>query len=173
MKAEHALSTSELQPAIARMRQIVAETGDHLLLGDGAPHPDAKLLDLCGEALHHLTAGRDAYSEYSLLLYPNCGSRADKDRLLAEYYAHKKGASGPMLEIRKLKAATAAGIYAKALVVRCSRSGAAGVAMTLADDLVNNPALRAILWGDDPGPEAKSAGNVVALELRARRRATP
>ena len=53
--------TPDLGPAIARLRQIVAEAGDHLLLGDGAPNRDAELLELCGDALHHLVAASAAY----------------------------------------------------------------------------------------------------------------
>src|SRR5579872_6021383 len=36
-----------LQPAIDRLKAIAAASGDRLLLGDGPPHPDAELLDLC------------------------------------------------------------------------------------------------------------------------------
>jgi len=41
----------DLSAAIERMRQIAIEAGDHLLLGDGPPHPDHVLLDLCAEAV--------------------------------------------------------------------------------------------------------------------------
>jgi hypothetical protein len=57
-----------------------------------------------------------------------------------------------MNRIRKMKATTAAGIYAKAAVVRASRTGAADLAMSLAQDpwtvqdLLDCPGLRASLW---------------------------
>ena len=46
----------------------------------------------------------------------------------------------------KIEARTAAGIFAKAMVVRASRSGAAGLGVSLAEDLINCPGLRASLW---------------------------
>jgi hypothetical protein len=53
----------------------------------------------------------------------------------------------PLLSaIRKLRAKTAAGIYAKALVCRCSRTGAPFLAMSLAEDLIACPGLRVSLW---------------------------
>ena len=42
-----------LQPTIARLKEIAAQSGD-ALLGDGDVHPDHQLLDLCGDALHLL-----------------------------------------------------------------------------------------------------------------------
>jgi hypothetical protein len=45
-----------------------------------------------------------------------------------------------MGRIRKIAAFTAAGIYAKALVVRASRTSAPILAMSLASDLINCPA---------------------------------
>jgi hypothetical protein len=58
-----------------------------------------------------------------------------------------------MVRIRKMKATTAAGIYAKAAVVRASKTGAADLAMSLAEDLLACPGLRAALWpaGEDAG----------------------
>ena len=40
----------------------------------------------------------------------------------------------------------AAGIYAKAMVVRASKTGAAGLAMSLAEDLISCEELRKSLW---------------------------
>ena len=47
---------AQFQPAIDRLKAIVAHSGDRLLLADGPANPDAELLDLCGEALQHVTA---------------------------------------------------------------------------------------------------------------------
>jgi hypothetical protein len=52
---------------------------------------------------------------------------------------------------KKLKATTAAGIYAKALIVRSSKSGARLLAMSLADDLIACPGLRESLWSAGEG----------------------
>jgi hypothetical protein len=44
-----------------------------------------------------------------------------------------------------------AGIYAKAAVVRASKTGAADLAMSLAQDLLGCPGLRASLWPAEKG----------------------
>jgi hypothetical protein len=46
----------------------------------------------------------------------------------------------------KLRAMTPAGIFAKALAVRSSHTGAAVLAMSLADELIACPGLRQSLW---------------------------
>ena len=51
-----------------------------------------------------------------------------------------------MRAMGKTPAKTAAGIYAKALLVRGSRTGAEVLARSLASDLAALPALRAMLW---------------------------
>jgi hypothetical protein len=63
-----------------------------------------------------------------------------------EYYSGIESAKPAMGRIRKMKATTAAGIYAKAAVVRASKTGAADLAMSLAEDLLACPGLRATLW---------------------------
>ena len=53
----------------------------------------------------------------------------------------------PLLRrLAKLRAMTAAGIYAKALVVQASVTGAAGLAKSMAEDFIANKELRASLW---------------------------
>jgi hypothetical protein len=42
----------EFSAAIAQMKALVVQSADHELLGDGPPHPDAKLLDLCADIGH-------------------------------------------------------------------------------------------------------------------------
>jgi hypothetical protein len=63
--------------------------------------------------------------------------------------------------IRKLRAVTGAGIYAKALVLRASRTGSPELAKSMAEDLIAYAGLRAMLWpaeraeqDDDPNPAA-------------------
>jgi hypothetical protein len=51
-----------------------------------------------------------------------------------------------MGRIRKMKATTAAGIYAKAAVPCASRTGAADLAVSLAQDLLDRAGLRSALW---------------------------
>jgi hypothetical protein len=77
--------------------------------------------------------------------------RARDADLLAEYREGAKAAKPKMARIRKIKATTAAGIYAKAAVVRTSKTGAADLAMSLAEDLLDCPGLRASLWPAQEG----------------------
>ena len=158
-------SLSPFQPAIDRMKAIVAVSGDHLLLADGPPHPDAALLDLCSEALHHLKEAEKVYR--SRLPTPVHGSSSSADwqewhrddgERMALYYKHLGLARRPMSRAKKVRATTPAGIYAKALCVQASRTGAAEFAVSLAEDLVNNPTLRASLWpAEHGGPDHAAA----------------
>jgi hypothetical protein len=147
----------DVQPTIDRLKAIAAAAGDHLLLADGPANPDIKLLDLCAEALHHLTAAETAYQsrpwrkrkpgeEWTPEL------AAHDQELMATCYRHRGQACSCLTQAKKLRAHTAAGIYAKALCVRASVTGAAQFAMSLAEDLVNNPTLRAALWAADARP---------------------
>ena len=142
----------DLQPAIDRLKAIVAYSGDRLLLADGPPNPDAALLDLCSEALHHLKEAEKAAQNRPVVSYYKTGKDLTAEEwqldneLCAKSREHNSKAKRPMFRARKMRATTAAGIYAKALCVRCSRTGAAEFAMSLAEDLVSNPALRAALW---------------------------
>jgi hypothetical protein len=147
----------DFQSAITLFRQIAAQTGDALLT-EGPVNPDHQLLDLCASALHHLVAAQRAYDarrvgEWSQLEGDAQEARRKLDaELLKEWYDRNAGAKPAMARITKMKASTAAGIYAKAAVVRASKTGAAGLAMTLAQDLLDCPGLRAVLW---PGGEAR------------------
>jgi hypothetical protein len=141
----------DFQPAITLFRQIAAQSGDAMLT-EGPVNPDHQLLDLCAEALHHLTAAEQAYAarrigEWSQLEGDAQKARLKRDaELLKEWYDRNDRGKPAMARIAKMKATTAAGIYAKAAVVRASKTGAAGLAMTLAQDLLDCPRLRAILW---------------------------
>jgi hypothetical protein len=59
-----------------------------------------------------------------------------------------------LLRAGKMRAATAAGVYGKALLVRSSRTGTQVLAKSLAEDLMAMPGLRASLWpaGTDGDP---------------------
>ncbi len=135
-----------LEPVIARLRQIAAEAGDHLLLADGPSNPDRKLLDLCAEIIEQrktadavLQRWKDAHGDGYHPLYAVLHKETGRLRSL-------------LREAGKLHATTGAGIYAKALAVRHSKSAAPLLCFTLAEDLIANPALRALLWGTEPEP---------------------
>jgi len=52
---------------IARLREIVGQTSQALLLSDGPVNPDAGLLDLCAEALHLLRQAGKIDAEHRVL----------------------------------------------------------------------------------------------------------
>ena len=82
--------------------------------------------------------------------------RAEIERHREDCTAYVKRAKPLLSKIRKLHATTGGGIYAKALVVRSSVTGAAKLAMSLAEDLVACSELRATLWPSDL--KAKAGG---------------
>jgi hypothetical protein len=137
--------------AIAQLRLLAATSADNALT-EGPVNADRQLLDLCADALHSLVhaeraqrAGVDAlHSAHDSKDYQN--RRAVWEALGAEAESGVRNAKPMMYRIRKLKATTAAGIYAKAAVVRASKTGAADLAMSLAQDLLDCPGLRASLW---------------------------
>jgi hypothetical protein len=134
-----------ISATIDRLKQIVAEAGDHLLLGDGPPQPDHELLDICADLLHmqkHAAAARKIWFDDRSGNPKAPAARAEADILDGQI-------ASLVSKARKLKATTAAGVYAKALVMRASRSGMPQLALSLANDLVDVPSLRASIWPNE------------------------
>jgi hypothetical protein len=69
-------------------------------------------------------------------------------------------------EVGKMRAKTGAGIYAKALAVAHTKSGALPLCKSLAEDLITNPALRAALWSAEPEPPPERPGRAAAFRPR-------
>lgn len=151
-----------LADTIARLRQIAAESGDHLLLSDGPPHPDHVLLGLAAETLHCMKRLEAIWDEYRKRPWDHqpCGYQVTEEdrRLLRKHEAAVSAEMAPIegrlrslfSQVRKARATTGAGIYAKALICRHSETGAAKLAMSLAEDLVASPHLRMTLWHEGP-----------------------
>jgi hypothetical protein len=143
---------SDFQATIDRLKDIVARSANSLLLADAPPHPDQQLLDKCAEALMHLREAKEAWAKRRAPRGDGCWSEAERRQdevAMAEWRHATKMAHKPVREAKKMKAVTPAGIYAKALVVRCSAAGALEMAMSLAIDLVDCQALRATLWASE------------------------
>jgi hypothetical protein len=146
--------------AIAQLKRIVLTSADNALT-EGPVNADRHLLDLCAETLHslvHAERARRAGHEVFQRDVHHKDKTADDLRpvwmaLHADATFGTKSAKPLLGRIRKMKARTAAGIYAKAAVVRASKTGAADLAMSLAEDLLACPGLRAALWpvGEDAG----------------------
>jgi hypothetical protein len=76
--------------------------------------------------------------------------RAEDGLSMGDYWSLNRQATPLLRAIAKIPALTPAGIYAKALIVKGSKGGAAGLAKTLAEDLIACRELRESLW---PAPE--------------------
>ena len=135
---------------MVQLKAVAAASGDSLLLADGPPQPDWRLLDLCGDALHYSKAANAAYGARDRgpdVKWTDAHRRRDA-ALMAEYNLNTNECAKLLRLAKKIKATTPAGIYAKALLVRCSKTGATELAMSLANDLVDCKALRATLYAD-------------------------
>ncbi len=165
-KSARSSSPPKLSPAIVRLRRIAAAPGDHRLLEDGPPHPDAKLLDLCAEIAHQRKVADAAWQRFSEGgRAPWCsGARADELHDASSKEIQRLDAL--LREAGKLRAKTGAGLYAKALAVAHAKSGALPLCKSLAEDLITNPALRAALWGAEPEPPPERRDRVAALRPR-------
>lgn len=140
-------SALAIQATVDRLKQIAGDAMDHLILSDGPPQPDYALLDLCGDLLHllkHANAAREACRNMSY-------RDPKKDEARDEARALDGQISSLTSKARKLRATTAAGIYAKALVMRASPTGMPQLATSLAEDLVSSPNLRASIWPNEGG----------------------
>jgi hypothetical protein len=142
---------ADFSAAIDQMKALASKSADHLLLGDGPPHPDAALLDICAEIGYRrkiAEAAAERHREGFIPLYARKTAEdvakqaaMDKERDGAETkYGHL------LRNAAKLKATTAAGIYAKAIAVRSSQTGARFLAMSMAEDLLACEGLRQSLW---------------------------
>lgn len=148
----HITLKPDFTAAMAQLKRIALTSADNALT-EGPVNPDRLLLDLCAETLHALVhAERAIRSRDSSVLHRThtqaelSAWRAQDAELMGEYHDGIKSAKPAMGRIRKIRATTAAGIYAKAAVVRASKTGAADLAMSLAEDLLACPGLRASLW---------------------------
>jgi hypothetical protein len=142
-----------IQPTIARLREIAALSVDHLVT-EGSVHQDHKLLLLCAEALS-LIDKSDLYREERQSQFDGREwtdeKRKRSDVVLEQARELSTAAASLIKRARKLKATTPAAVYAKALVVRASLSGAAGLGQSLAEDLIACEGLRqTLIW-----PEAR------------------
>ncbi|WP_428487203.1 hypothetical protein [Rhodopila sp.] len=158
-KSDPTTSSTDFTAAIGRMRAIATQSADHLLLGDGPPHPDAALLDICAEIGHQrrvadAAAQRWREADRAARFRKTEADRTTKDACDKDYTATGQKYAHLLRAAAKLKATTAAGIYAKAIAVRSSKTGAAYLATSMADDLIACEELRQTLWATNEGDAA-------------------
>ena len=115
-------------------------------------HPDADLLhsvatylDLCAEAAAIEREARQRPVPYV--------GNPEFDAAAGRWKEKEAEARRVLNRLTKTRAATAAGIYAKATIIATRRGymQAPGFALSLATDLVGNPTLRASLWPTEVG----------------------
>jgi hypothetical protein len=140
---------ADLDRAIGLFREIANSSADGLILADRPLYPDAELLDLCAQALDKQRTAElagQAAAVFPHWMNSTDQERASQRRLTDERMAATLAARTFAARARKLRAKTGAGIYAKALVVRDAPTGAPALAKSLAEDLIAQPELRALLW---------------------------
>lgn len=141
--------------AIERLRAVAGGAGDALLSAEPV-HPDHRLLTLCAELAELRHAEREAFDEKcEKWTWPPGMDRMDPAEVVAspgnaELHLKAEAADRAyrraLRAVGKISATTPAGIYAKAVAILTSKTGAAALAMSLAEDLTRNPVLRASLW---------------------------
>jgi hypothetical protein len=151
MSAQLNSAKPDFTAAMARLREIATTSADNALT-EGPVNADRHLLDLCAETLHALIHAERSRREGREVFQRDLHDKTAENlrpvwqALHADATLGTKSAKPLLGRIRKIKARTAAGIYAKAAVVRASKTGAADLAMSLAQDLLECPGLRASLW---------------------------
>jgi len=149
---------NEFASTIAQLKAIADRSHDAALT-EGEVNRDRHLLDLCSDALHALKHAEKIHKEWRSLWDSDRPlkdeTRARCEALHAEQNSLENQAKQIMYRAKKMPAKTPAGIYAKAMLVRASVTGAAHLAMSLAEDMVNCKELRAVLWA----PEFVASGD--------------
>jgi len=158
-----------ISATIARLRALAAQSGDAMIT-EGHVETDHELLDLCAAALQHRRLFDEANADWRenherrISECQRQGRSFTKlemglsNAAMKEADAHEISMKRVLTKARKLRATTAAGIFAKALIVRSSRTGAALLAMSLADDLIACPGLRQSIWPAEVGDQHQIGG---------------
>ncbi len=137
--------------AVDRIRKIAAEAAHSGAVSEAPRHPDAELLALCAKVIdlraEERALARETRNIKSLYITnPKFAAEIEKRGIV------EAARRSPMMLIPKIPAKTAAGIYAKATVLRLSHGTAPRLAQSLAEDLTTCPGLRKVLW---PAGEGK------------------
>jgi hypothetical protein len=111
------------------------------------PHPDAELLNACATYLD-LCADANAIDREARKQPGQHVGNPQFDAARVRSREKEAEAKRILNRLGKMRAATAAGVYAKATIVVTRRGymSAPNFMLSLADDLVNCPGLRAAVW---------------------------
>lgn len=144
-KATRTHTTPDLAPAIEKLRALAAEAVKSGSVTEPEPHPDADLLTLCMTILEgHAEA--DAIYREALRNFCNDIANSAFAAEMQKRDAAQDRLRSPMARVGKIAAKTAPGVYAKALVLRECGGTASKLAVSVANDLINCPGLRSVLW---------------------------
>lgn len=138
-----------LTTTIAILREIATLSEDNLVM-QGSVHPDFRLIGLCAEALH---LARQGNGIQTLRRERSNSDKAWTDEERADHHAMYEAQKALRRQVvailgraRKIRATSAAGIYAKALAVTAATE-ADGFGASLAADLLACEGLRAsLVW---------------------------
>jgi hypothetical protein len=139
------MSSHDYAPIVARLRDLARTAADSGKHQKAPANPDAELLELCSLVMdlraEHDSIDREARKmPRAFMTNPAFAAEMKKkDALVAKWRS-------PLARVSKFEAKTAAGVYAKAHILRMSLGCAPRLAQSLADDLVNCEGLRAQLW---------------------------
>jgi hypothetical protein len=150
----------EFPAAIERIREIAETPGGEVTDRPDGVNPDKQLLEACAAALalQRLAASLLAENRNAIDGLFGTGLWCDEIRSHCDDRSRRlrranRDAGSILRAAGKVPARTPAGIYAKALCVRESATGAAVLARSLAADLIANDVLRRLVW---PGVGAAS-----------------
>jgi hypothetical protein len=125
--------------AMAILRMLASRAADGAADPQSVAHPDHELLDLCDQIVMLRRQENEILEEWQAAAISNETWRENTKR--AQYALRK-----PLLRAGKLSATTAAGIYAKAVAVRCTGLTGVNLGKSLANDLLACTQLRSVLW---------------------------
>jgi hypothetical protein len=150
---EPSLPGGEFGPVIERMRELAALPGDPE--GNEVPSSDDELLILCAEVLElhrkeqrHRAEHEGIFQRPRGLIFcpPSEAELLQNRQMLDKWQATGRQVAVLSKRAAKIKAVTGAGVYAKAMIIAASRTGATVLAMSLARDLMASPRIRAAIW---------------------------
>jgi hypothetical protein len=130
--------------ALAMLSRIAGQAMTAAADPSVVPRPDYDLLVL-SDAIILLARQRDAAEATWRSSLP--APPGDAAGLYEKFMSSQRALRGPLVRLGRLRASTAAGIFAKAVVVRkAGTSSAAVLGKSLAEDLLNCADLREAIW---------------------------
>jgi hypothetical protein len=134
----------DFTPLVSRLREAARQAVKGGAIAQSASHPDAELLELCAKVLDLRAECAAIDREARKMPIPFMNNPAFEAEIKKRDEVHNSLRT-PLARLCKFRAKTAAGIYAKAHVLRVSVH-APKLALSVAEDLINCPGLRASLW---------------------------